>query len=137
MGRISVPDIETRYSLPTTIRSDIGKLEAKEMPAEISGNHTEYLYEFETLKDQLQQWYNEKIITDGETRFYYWNDEGKIPVRSFEEFLNCSGDDLVLLAKSKHKLSGVFREDERHAMLESLRAQIKEEMKDSGFFTKK
>ena len=48
-----------------------------------------------------------------------------------------SGDDLILLAKSKHKLSGVFHAEERHAMLESLRLQIKEEMKDSGFFTKK
>ena len=48
-----------------------------------------------------------------------------------------NSDDLILLAKSKHKLSGVFKGEEKSAMLESLRAQIKEEIKESGFFTKK
>ena len=56
MGRISIPDIVTRYNLPSTIRSDIGKLEAQKQPPEISGHHTEYLYEFSTLKEQLQKW---------------------------------------------------------------------------------
>ena len=120
MGRLSIPDIVTRFSLPSTIRSDVGKLEAQQMPSELSGHHTEYQYPFEQMKWQLAQWYEKdpKIITD-ETHFYYWNDEGKIPVRSFEEFLNMNSDDLILLAKSKHKLSGVFKGEERAAMLES------------------
>jgi hypothetical protein len=45
-------------------------------------------------------------------------------------------DDLALLGRSGNKLSGVFKAEERAAMLESLRAQIKEEMK-TGFFNKK
>ena len=34
----------------------------------------------------------------------------------------------------KKKLSGVFKAEERAEMLESLRVQIKEEMKTAGFF---
>jgi hypothetical protein len=137
MRRWEKPEIISRFTIPSTIRSDIGKLEAKNMPPEVNGSEVQYDYEFSAIKGQLQEWYKNGIITD-ETRFYYWDNEGvKNPVRSFDEFLNMSGGDLILLAKSKHKLSGVFKSEERAAMLESLRAQIKEEMKDSGFFNKK
>lgn len=137
MGRYEIPNIVTRYTIPATIRSDIGKLEAEELPAEINGYETQYEYEFNALKWQLCQWYEkDKIITD-ETRFYYWASDGtKYPVRSFDEFVNMNGDDLMLLGRSGNKLSGVFKSEERAAMLESLRAQIKEEMK-TGFFDKK
>lgn len=135
MGRISIPDIVTRYSLPSTIRSDVGKLEAQKMPSELSGHHTEYQYPFEQMKWQLAQWYEKDHYITDETNFYYWDNEGvKNPVRSFEEFLNMDGSDLILLAKSGKKLSGVFRAEERAEMLESLRVQIKEEMKQAGFF---
>ena len=136
MGRLSIPDIVTRFSLPSTIRSDVGKLEAQKMPSELSGHHTEYQYPFEQMNWQLAQWYEKilKIITD-ETHFYYWDNDGvKNPVRSFDEFLNMNGDDLILLAKSGKKLSGVFKAEERAEMLQSLRIQIKEEMKQAGFF---
>ena len=77
-----------------------------------------------------------KIITE-ETKFYYWANDGfKYTVRNFDEFINCSGDDLILLGRSASKLSGVFKGEERAAMLQSLRDQIKEEMK-TGFFNKK
>ena len=46
-----------------------------------------------------------------------------------------SGDDLILLAKSGKKLSGVFKAEERAEMLESLRIQIKEEMKQVDSLT--
>ena len=46
-----------------------------------------------------------------------------------------SMDNLALLGRSGNKLSGVFKMKKELAMLESLRAQIKEEMK-TGFFNK-
>lgn len=137
LGRWEKPSIITRFSIQTSIRSDIGELKANEMPPEVNGSEVIYDFEFTSLKNQLQEQYNKKIITD-DTKFYYWANDGvKYSVRSFDEFLNCSGDDLVLLGRSASKLSGVFKGEERVAMLESLRAQIKEEMKESGFFNKK
>ena len=121
--------------MPSTIRSDVGKLEAQKIPSELSGHHTEYQYPFEADEMAVTQWYEKDHIITDETHFYYWDNDGvKNPVRSFDEFLNMSGDDLILVAKSGKKLSGIFKSEERAEMLESLRVQIKEEMKRAGFF---
>ena len=106
MGRWEKPEIIRRFTIPSSIRSDVGKLEAQESPPEVNGSEVIYVYEFNALNWQLCQWYQkDKIITD-ETHFYYWDNAGvKNPVRSFDEFINMSGDDLILLAKSSHKLS--------------------------------
>lgn len=106
MGRWEKPEIIRMFTIPSSIRSDVGKLEAQESPPEVNGSEVIYDYEFNALNWQLCQWYEkDKIITD-ETHFYYWDNAGvKNPVRSFDEFINMSGDDLILLAKSSHKLS--------------------------------
>ena len=112
-----------------------GKLEAEESPPEVNGSQVIYDFEFNALKWQLAQWYEKDHYITDETHFYYWDNDGvKNPVRSFDQFLSMSGDDLILLAKSGKKLSGVFKAEERAEMLESLRVQIKEEMKEAGFF---
>ena len=111
-------------------------LEAQESPPEVNGSEVQYDYEFNAIKPQLQEWYDKKIITE-DTKFYYWANDGfKYSVKSFDEFINLSGDDLILLGRSASKLSGVFKCEERVAMLQSLRDQIKEEMK-TGFFNQK
>ena len=57
MGRWEKPQIITRFTIPSTIRSDIGKLEANEMPPEVNGSEVIYDFEFNALKWQLAQWY--------------------------------------------------------------------------------
>jgi hypothetical protein len=64
MGRWEKPEIISRFTIPSTIQSDIGKLEANEMPPEIDGYEVIHEYEFGAIKNQLQEWYKKGIITN-------------------------------------------------------------------------
>ena len=75
IGRWEKPDIIRRFTIPSSIRSDVSRLEAQESPPEVNGSEVQYDYEFNAIKPQLQEWYDKKIITE-DTKFYYWANDG-------------------------------------------------------------
>lgn len=91
---------------------------------------TQYEFESEALKPQLEEWYKKGIITDEGTNFYAWvgNKKYSKPY-SWSEFMGLSLDDLVLLANFSEKLITAFKTDEITAnMLQTLRQTIREEL---------
>ena len=108
LGRYELPIISKTMGLnPGLIKgnSDINRmLENQEKEVSIERNETTYEWEFEQIRDQLEECYKKGIITD-ETKLYAWvlNKKYSKPY-SFREFMDLSIDDFVLLANFAEKL---------------------------------
>lgn len=127
VGKFDLPEIVQRYGLnPNSITNEQQKPTA--LPAEIQSVDTVYEFEFESIKNQLKEWYKKGII-DENTHFYVEVDGRKYGNKhlSFEQFISLPIEDLVLLANYSGKLTGVFNPNDP-TMLEMLRKTVREQM---------
>lgn len=128
LGVVEVPVITRKRSINVAaMKSDDMRVSPYESEPEISRFDTVYLWEFEKYKDQLLRWRDEGIIPE-DCHLYYWTTDGiKYKVQKFEDFINLSGDDLILLGKVGHRFSGILKGGDAQSV-EALRTLLKEEI---------
>lgn len=128
VGRYEVPVITRNFAInPAGITSDTTQVKPESGPPEIESMKTIHEFEFEELKPQLMKWKEQNIITD-ETHLYCWVGPIKYSKPyTWEEWLNLSIDDLVVLGKVGNRFDGILKPGDA-GNIETLRQIVKEEL---------
>lgn len=138
LGKVEVPRIVKHKSInPAAIRNagGTGRISPSEGPPEIDSMEDVYLWEFQSVKNQLEQWHHQGVISPT-AKFIAWIPPNKWSVRSFREFMDLSLPDLELIARLGSKVTSILGPEAMskeilQELRETAKATIKEELAKS------
>lgn len=113
-GRYELPVFSKVYGIPIGRRlvsnTDVTKtMEANELDVNIDHYDQIHEWRFEDIKEQLKDWYQQGVI-DSNTKLYAWQGTSKYNVQKFEDFLNQSLDDLILIGRAGTRFAGLLKD---------------------------
>ena len=111
------------------MQTDGAMVEPTDFPPEIDSWNTEYDWEWDTIKPQLEKWWADGTIPQ-DARFYAVTGNNKYGGFSFKEFIGLNMEDLELLAKFGQRVKGIFASGQEDEKLTALRQMLKKEMKN-------
>jgi hypothetical protein len=109
LGFIDLPIFSRTYSFdPHTRSTTSGPEEMGPTPSQpfIENYETIYIYPWESVREKLLTWMKDGTIVDT-ARFYVWTDK-RYTVPSFENWLNLSVDDNVMLNMAGNRFDALY-----------------------------
>jgi len=129
LGFVDLPQISRTYAFNPHTRSTTGDSPEDMGPTasapSIEGYERKYLYPWESVRDQILMWRKDGTIVDT-ARFHVWTDR-RYSVPSFENWLNLSVDDNVMLNTVGNRFDGLYNKGDA-VSLEKVKEIIRSEL---------